>query len=98
MHSYQVFTLPLVLIWYTTPLGSLLSRFSTDYHFYVDDTQFPRTSTAFDDRSYLVSLENLSVCLQKVKPRVSSNKPALNPPESEFLVPGLRVSSANEKT
>ena len=76
---------PLLFTLYTTPLGSLLSDFSIDYHFYADDTQL---FISFDDKTSSSSLENLSSCLHKTQSWMYSNKLSLNPSKTEFLLLG----------
>ena len=76
---------PLLFTLYTTPLGSLLSDFPIDYHFYADNTQL---FISFDDESSSSSLENLSACLHKIQSWMYNNKLVLNPSKTEFLLLG----------
>ena len=76
---------PLLFTLYTTSLGSLLSGSSIDYHFYADDTQL---FISFNDKTSSASLEDLSSCLHKIQSWMCSNKLALNPSKTEFLLLG----------
>jgi hypothetical protein len=76
---------PLLFTLYTTPLGSLMSRFSVDYHLYADDSQL---FVSFSDKTSSSSLENLSACLHEIQSWMCNNKLALNASKTEFLLLG----------
>ena len=76
---------PLLFTLYTSPLGTLLSDSSINYHFYADDTQL---FVSFDDKNCASSLESLSSCLNRVQSWMFNNKLSLNPSKTEFLLLG----------
>ena len=73
---------------YITPFGSVISKNSTKYHFYVDDTQFYISVTP---SNLTISLEILSNNFSYVLSWMNSNKLLLNSSTTEFLLVGTKT-------
>ena len=74
---------PLLYTLYTTPFGSVISKNSTKYQHYVDDTQLYISLTPSNSTS---SLEILSNTFSYILSWMTLNKLLLNPPNTEFLL------------
>ena len=78
---------PLLLTFYTTPYGFVISKNSTKYHLYVDDTQL---YISFTPSNSTTSLEILSNTFSYILSWMNSNKLLLNPSNTEFLLVGTK--------
>ena len=78
---------PLLYTLYTTPFVSVISKNSTKYHLYVDDTQLYISFTPSDSTT---SLEILSNTVSYILSWMNSNKLLLNPSNTEFLLGGTK--------
>ena len=78
---------PLLYTLYTTPFGFGISKNSTKYHLYVDDTQL---NISFTPSNSTTSLEILSNTVSYILSWMNSNKLLLNPSNTEFLLGGTK--------
>ena len=78
---------PLLYTLHTTPLGFGISKNSTKYHLYVDDTQL---YISFTPSKSTTSLEILSNTVSYILSWMNSNNLLLNPPNTEFLLVGTK--------
>lgn len=76
---------PLLFSLYTTPLSSVISKFSIPHHFYADDSQL---YVSFSMRDSTAALQTLQSCLNSVQSWMQANKLKLNPEKTEFLLIG----------
>ena len=77
---------PLLFIMYTTPLSSVLTKFSNlNHHLYADDTQ---VFNSFTTSNCNINLTNLQNSLLSAQNWMYSNKLKLNPDKTEFMLIG----------
>ena len=74
---------PLLFIFYTTPLSTVISNSSANRHLYADDTQLLLSFTAADFSYNITHLDNT---ISSVYNWMSSNLLSLNPSKTEFLI------------
>src|SRR5688572_17393344 len=78
---------PLLFIFYTTPLSSLIKASSVDHHLYADDTQL---FISFSPSSFSDSIDHLLRVVKQISSWMTSNMLCLNPSKTEFILIGLR--------
>jgi hypothetical protein len=76
---------PLLFCLYMAPLGEILGRNRTNYHFFADDTQL---FVSFNCDSCSQSLAQLSAAFADAQSWLFTNKLMLNPSKTEFLLLG----------
>ena len=72
---------------YTTPLSTLISSLSLDYHLYVGDTLL---FFAFHPLNSDASISHLQNALQQISSSMTANLLTLNSSKTEFLLIGLK--------
>jgi len=72
---------------YTTPLSTLISSLSLNYHLYAEDTQLFFSFYPLNFDSYITRLQN---ALQQISSWMTANLLTLNASKTEFLLTGLR--------
>jgi len=77
---------PLLFILYTTPLSTVISRFSTNHQLYADDTQLFISFSAPNFAQNKIILEST---IASIHSWMVSNFLSLNPSKTEFLLIGL---------
>jgi len=77
---------PLLFIFYTTHLSTVISNSSANHLLYADDTQLLLSFSALDFSHNITHLENT---ITNVSNWMSSNLLSLNPFKTEFLIFGL---------
>ena len=82
---------PLLFTLYKTPLSHLLSDASLQFHTFDDDTQLYISFFSSDSR---LSLENLSLTLDRVYSWFCANLLAINPSKTEYLLVGTTQQRA----
>jgi len=79
---------PLLFIMYTTPLSTLISSLSLNYHLYADDTQL---FFSFYPPNFVSCITHLQKnALQQISCRMTPNLLTLNSSKTEFLLTALR--------
>jgi len=76
----------LILIFYTTPLSTVISNCSANHHLYADDTQLLLSFSALDFSHNITHLENT---ITDISNWMSCNFLSLNLSKTEFLIFGL---------
>ena len=79
---------PLLFSLYTTPLSTILSDSSIQFHFYADDTQL---YVSFSSSNSNQSLTKLSSTLDLVHSWFCANRLVVNPSKTEYLLIGNNV-------
>ena len=79
---------PLLFSLYTTPLSTILSDSSIQFHFYADDTQLYVSFSSSDSSQ---SLTKLSTTLDLVHTWFCANRLAVNPSKTEYLLIGNNI-------
>ena len=71
---------------YTCPIGSIIKKYSLDYHIYADDIQLYTTFNPADPDSINASLSLLSSCIIEIQNWMTKNYLKLNQEKTEFFI------------
>ena len=72
---------------YTTPFSTLISSSVVDHHMYADDTGL---SISFVPQAFSVAVTQLQQTISSISSWMFSNRLALNPSKTEFMLIGLK--------